>query len=70
MQKNDDRTRKIVELREQGKTYKEIAELFGVTPERIRQIYLRELWRRESDKKTKSQEEQNDQFSPKVFRRL
>ncbi len=47
MRKNENRARKIVELREEGKTYKEIAELFDVTPERIRQIYLRELWRRE-----------------------
>ncbi len=53
MVENENRTRKIVELREQGKTYKEIAELFGVTRERIRQIYCRELWRREPDKKTK-----------------
>ena len=51
MQENKKRTRKIVGLREQGKTYKEIAELFSVTRERIRQIYCRELWRRESGKK-------------------
>lgn len=52
-QEDKNRTSKIVELREQGKTYKEIAKLFGVTKERVRQIYLREVWRREPDKKTK-----------------
>ncbi len=49
---DENRTRKIVELRERGKTYKEIAELFGVTRERVRQIYFRELWRRERGRKT------------------
>ncbi len=49
MTEDENRTRKIVELREQGKTYKEIAELFSVSRERIRQVYLREVWRREKE---------------------
>ncbi len=49
-QENKNRTREIVELREQGKTYREIGGLFGVTANRIYQICRREAWRRESRK--------------------
>ena len=38
---NNDRTKKIIELREQGKTYQEIGSVFGVTRERIRQILVK-----------------------------
>jgi DNA-directed RNA polymerase sigma subunit (sigma70/sigma32) len=53
MQTDENRTRKIIELREQGRTYKEIGKIFGVTLERIRQLYFREMWRREHKKEDK-----------------
>ncbi len=36
-----------MEMRERGTTYKEIGKLFGVSPERIPQLYFKELWQRE-----------------------
>ena len=53
MQTDQNRIRKIMEMREQGKTYRKIADVFGVTCERIRQLYYREIWRREQNTKPK-----------------
>lgn len=38
----------IVEMRDAGKTLEEIGNFFGVTRERVRQIYEKEMRRRES----------------------
>ena len=55
LQENKNRTREIMELREQGKTYKEIGVLFGIGKERIRQICCREEWRRSQQKNQETQ---------------
>jgi DNA-directed RNA polymerase sigma subunit (sigma70/sigma32) len=45
----------IMDLREQGKTYREIGVLFGIGKERIRQICCREEWRRSQQKNQETQ---------------
>lgn len=54
-QENKNRTREIIELREQGETYREIGGLFGVTSNRIYQICCREEWRRSQQKNAEDQ---------------
>ncbi len=43
------RSEQIWSLRKVGKTYKEIGQRFGISPERARQIYFREKWHKGED---------------------
>lgn len=47
MGRDTERDRRICELREQGKTYKEIGVLFGISAVRASQLHHRALWAEE-----------------------
>lgn len=38
-----ERRKKIFDMRESGMTYKDIAKIYGVTQERVRQLYLKQV---------------------------
>jgi len=49
MERDRNRDRRIFELRKEGKTYKEIGELLGISAGRAGQLYQREKWYREQE---------------------
>lgn len=48
-----ERSKKIFELHESGMTYKAIANIYGVTPPRIKQIYDKQKWMNEHGREWK-----------------